>query len=445
MKKHILTSISIYILIAIFIVAVMFLTHPLGFNNYGYDYGFYSYAIQHTPLNSIAYLLGQVNDYGNHIFVFINWIRLPQLPTLNFLFLSFFVIAGILFYEQIKKYGTVAVLVGVSLFTLSIAQNQTFTMFLWKAAYGQVLLLLIFLLIQHHKKYFRELLPLVVLFISHKTSTIITLLSLIPYYLFSNLKRKVLIFAGLGVAGLIFIFFLDAGQYIKQLLNSDVQNGLFLTVTDYLKYSWYLIPMASYGVYLSIKSKTNLPWLGLLGASLIFIVFQITFYQRLLAYADLALIFFNVIAIYELKERTKQQTIIGILVIALALLGLVQFSKNDLKPQISETEITEIRDFSDNHQGAFVLSLSAQDATWLLANLGGNVRLASAGLFEDKFSKPVWQNFWVSPKNESFLNSFPQPLYLYERSTIFYPDQQTNPWHCLQKISTHFYKYTCNK
>jgi len=445
MKKQILTSLTIYTLIAIFIIAVMFLTHPLGFNNYGYDYGFYSYAIQHTPLNSISYLLGQINDYGNHLFVFINWMRLPQLPTLHFLFISFFAIAGILFYEQIKKYGAVAVLTGVSLFTLSIAQNQTYTMFLWKAAYGQVLLLLIFLLIQRHKKYFWELIPLAVLFITHKTTTIISLLSLIPYYLFSTVKQKVIIIIGLGVAGFIFTFFLNGENHIRQLLNSDVQNGLFLTVTDYLKYSWYLIPLASYGVYLNIKSKTNLPWLGLLTVSLIFIVFQITFYQRLLAYADLALIFFNVIAIYELKEKTKQQTIIGILIIALALFGLIQFYKNDIKPQILESEITEIKSFSDNNQGSFILSLSAQDGPWLLANLGGNVRLASAGLFEDRFSKPVWQNFWANPKNEGFLDSFPQPLYLYQRSTIFYPDQQTRPWQCLKKISPHFYKYTCSK
>lgn len=445
MLKALPLKLLLYILIGGAIVTVIFLTHPLGSNNYGYDYGFYSYAVIHTPLDSPAYFIGQVNDYGNHLFVILNWLRLPQLPTLHILFVLFFIVSGILFYELVKKFGKWPAFTAIALFTLSIAQSQANTMFLWKAAYGQLLLLTIFLLIEFKKNLFWQSIPLVFLFITHKTTSIIALLALTPYYVFSPFKKKALILVGLAVAGVIFLFGLNGFNYIQQLLNSNVQNGLFLSLVEYLKYSWYLIPGAAWGVYISLKSKTNLVWLGLLITCVVFIIFQLTFHQRLLLYADLGLIYFNALALSTLKTTHNYHKYLSVLIVIIALFSFIQFTKDYTVPQISEAEITEIQKFSALNQGAFVLALSAQDATWLLANLNGNIRLASPGLFEDKYSLTSWQNFWSNPKDQIFLNGFPTPLYLYQKSTIFYPEQQSQPWECLQKISDHFYKYTCSK
>lgn len=440
MNKFLIAELPIYLLIAILVTVVAMTTHPLGFNNYGYDYGFYSYAALHAPLDSLAYFTGQDNHYGNHLFVISKLLQLPQIATLNFLFLLFFIIAAVLFYEIIKKNGHLATVVGVTLFIFSIAQSQLYTMYLWKAAYGQVLLLLIFLLIQQKKQYW-EFIPLIVLFISHKTSSIMALASLVPSYIFGEKKQKLIALGVIILSGLIFLYGLSGLDHIKQLLDSDVQDGLFFETFHYLKYSWYLIPLASYGVYESIKSKKNLPWLGMLGISLIFIIFEIAFFQRLILYADLSLIFFSSIALGTLRKKKYLQIAFSTLLLILSVTSFIQFSNKNNKPLISDEEITEIQNFSVTHQGTFILSLSAQDGPWLLANLSGNIRLAAPGMFEDKYSKELWQAFWEKPNNEQFLEAYPKPLYLYERAVIFYQE----PWNCLTKVSPHFYKYICKE
>ncbi len=439
MKKFFLSNLPVYILIGGLIVTVLLLTHPLGFDNYGYDYGFYSYAVQHTPLDSPAYFAGQVNDYGNHLFVILNWLRLPQIPTLNFLFVLFFVLSGILFYEIIKKYGRLATVTGIILFIFSIAQSQLYNMYLWKAAYGQVLLLLIFWLIQQNKKYRWEFIPLVILFITHKTTSIMALISLVPHYIFGVIKNKLIVLGVAILGALLFLFQLNGLHYIKQLLDSNVLNGIFMQTNLYLKYAWPLIPLASIGVYKSLATKTNLTWLGLLGISLVFIIFNIAFYQRLILYADLALIFFSVITIDEQKGSPNLQKLLFALVLLIMLSNFFAFTKAEVKPQITDSEITEITNFTKGHQGAFVLALSSQDGPWLLANLEGNNRLAAPGLYEDKYSQQSWQRFWENPKDKTFLNKYPKPLYLYERATVFYLE----PWECLKQTSPHFYEYTC--
>lgn len=430
----------LYLLLFGFIIIIGLAAHPLGLEHYGYDYGFYAYAVQHTPLDSPKYFAGQVNDYGNHVFVVLNWLRLPQLPTLHILFMSFYGLSGILLYKMLAKHDKIAALTGVALFAFSVAQTQSYTMFLWKAAYGQMLLLATYLLIQK-KKFYWEFLPVIIIAITHKTTAIMAMASLLPYYVLEPAKRRILVLSALGIISIIILFALNGYNYILQLVNSDVENGQFFNIAQYLRYTWYLIPAASFGIYQSVKSRTHLPWLSLLAVSILFILFKIAFHERLIMYADLALVFFAALTIAALKFNKHFQLVAAILLILLAMGNFLAFTKHHANPRITETEIEELRQFSRSHQGAFVVALSAQDAPWLLANLGGNIRLAAPGLFEDKKSRTEWEHFWLQPKNSAFLNSYPQPLFLYHRSSRLYP----NSWECLQKISAHFFKYTCQK
>ncbi len=437
MKKTHFFNLLIYILICGFVVTIHLAVHPLGFNNYGYDYGFYAYAIQHTPLDSLRYLAGQVNDYGNHLFVFINWLRLPQLPALHILFVTFYALSGVIFYLILRRYGRIAAMTGVILLALSIAQTQSYSMFLWKTAYGQLLLLIMFLLIQNKKAYW-ELLPFALIIITHKTSAIIATASLIPYYIFGEIKHKTALFVILLSGILVFLFGLNGYHYIQQLLNSNVQNGQFINITDYLRHAWYLIPLSIFSVFSSVRHKNHLQWLGLLVVSLVFILFQLTFFQRIILYMDLALIYFASLSIAQLSVKQKYKFIISGLVIIISLGNFLNYSTN-INPLISEEEVTEIQEFTLLNQGAFVVSLSAQDAPWLLANLSGNVRLAAPGLYEDKKSQKEWEEFWMNPTNQTFFAEYPKPLFVYQRSSRFYP----TGWECLNKVSEHFYKYSC--
>lgn len=438
-KKIPFLDLTYIILISLLMVTVHTLTLPHGVDQYGYDYGFYSYAIKHTPLDSPAYFLGQVNDYGNHLFMILNWLRLPQVPSLETSYLLFSILSAILLFYYLKKYSLLSATFGVGLFIFSIAQTQNYSMFLWKSSYGQLLMLTTFLLLEYRKQIL-SFIPLILIYITHKTTTIVVTVALAIHFLFENKKTRYWFLIAVGLLTIIFLTKLNGLSYITKLSESNVKDGIFLPISKYLIYCWYLIPLSIYGIYKSIKTKKEIYWLGLIGISLVIIITQTIFHQRMILFLDLGLIFFSSLSLHYAKISNVQKYIIAIAILTVSIFNLYNFSK-EIQPQISEESIHEIHKFSSNNQGDFVLSLSAQDGPWLLANLSGNIRLSAPGLFEDDKSLVQWQTYWLNPKNEQFLNQYPQPLFLYHSSSVILKE----PWDCLEQISKHFYKYTCYK
>lgn len=425
------------ILVVGLIVTVRFISHPAGNDQYGYDYGFYAYTVQHTPLDSPAYFIGQVNDYGNHLFMILNWLRLPQLESLNILFIVFTALAGVLMFLYLRKYSLLAGCIGAGLMALSIAQTQSYDMFLWKNAYGQVLLLITFLLIQA-KNYVWSAFPFALLLITHKTTSLLAIISLSTEFIFLKTKYRLWFLFGMLAAAGIFLFGLNGYQYIKTLQDSEVRNGIFLSFKEYLSFSWYLLPLAVWGIYQSIKRRKELAWLSLTLLTLFMIFAGTIFHQRMIFFLDLSLIVFSALSIHYLPSKRSLKLVAAAVVIIIASVGLINFTKQ-IQPAITETEIKEIQAFSTYHQGAFVLAINSLDGPWLLANLSGNIRLAAPGQFEDTNSLVQWQMFWQNPTNSKFLSTYPSPLYLYLRSN----QSQLSNWQCLNKVSQNFYEYTC--
>lgn len=438
-KKIPFLDLTYLILISLLMVTVHNLTLPHGVDQYGYDYGFYSYAIKHTPLDSPAYFLGQVNDYGNHLFMVVNWLRLPQVPSLETSYLLFSILSAILLFYYLKKYSLLSATFGVGLFIFSIAQTQSYSMFLWKSSYAQVLMLITFLLLQYNKQLF-SFIPLLFIYITHKTTTILVTFALAIYFIFDNKKINHWLLIAIGLLTIIFFTKLNGLSYITKLSESNVKDGIFMPFTKYLSYSWYLIPLSLYGIYQSFIKRRELYWLGLLTVSVVIIISQTIFHQRMILFFDLGLIFFSSVSLHYLKISSIQKYVIVGVILIVSVFNLYSFSKG-IQTQITEEAIHEINRFSAKNQGAYVLSLSAQDGPWLLANLSGNIRLSAPGLFEDDKSLVQWQTYWLNPKNEQFLNQYPQPLFLYHNSSIILQE----PWECLEPISEHFYKYVCYK
>ncbi len=438
-KKPVFHITLVLILITLLIVTVRIFTTPQGLDQHGYDYGFYAYTSTHLPESIWRYALGIDDDYGNHLFILADWLHLPAVSSMQILFIAFQVISALFVYLNLKKYSLLAAVSGVVLFAFSIAQAQAHTMFLWKNEYGQLLLLIAFFLTD--LKLIRwTLIPLILILITHKTSSIIAFTSLGASFTFLQIKKAwplLLILIGLAMA---FLFGLNGYKYLKALSEADTRNGIFMTVKDYLTYSWYLIPLAAFGVYKSIKSKVELPWLAMLAFSLLIILAGGIFYQRMLFFADLGLIFFSAITLHYLNISQAKKVVLAGIVVIIAVVSFINFVKTT-EPMISQDEISEIHNFSETHQGAFVLATSANDGPWLLGNLTGNVRLAAPGMFEDKSPFFAWQEFWINPKNQAFLNSYPQPLYIYERSSQSLPED----WPCLKQISANFHEYLCYK
>lgn len=443
MDKFKLSTLALTLVVGILLALIRTVTHPLGLNNYGYDYGFYSYAITHTNLHSLPYLFGQVNDYGNHLHVIFNTLRLPQIPSLEISFYAFGAITIFLLFLYLSKKSLWTSVIGSVWFIFSVAQTQVFTMFLWKTSYGLLLMLLFFIFFES-KKYRLASISILLMLISHKTTVVMTLLSTSFYSAVTYIKQKstlaCLLLAG-AVIALIYLFPFGGWSDFVQLNHNVAKQGIFMSFKTYLLFSWYLWPFAIYSLYESIKNKTTTLWLWLLVVSFIWIVFGLTLWERMIIYLDLALIIIAARTAGKLIVKLPNiylKTGVAIMLLAVSL-WQYQAWLPSIKPQISESEILEIHNFAGEHQNSFVLALGAKDAPWLLANLSGNIRLGAPGLFEDFATQDDWQTLWINPNNQSFYQHFPSPLYLYQKDNQIYRDE----WQCLEQISPHLFRYLC--
>lgn len=432
------------LLLGILLVAVRLATHPLGLNNYGYDYGFYSYAVQHTDLNSPLYFLGQVNDYGNHLHVILNIIRLPQIQSLEILFFVFQFLSVALIFLYIRKKSYWAGALAGLWFTFSVAQTQVHTMFLWKTSYGVLLLILAFLFLEY-KKYYHAAISSLLLIITHKTTLLAGGISTLIYSLIGNLVYKPRNWRpaiGAIVSLAVVVYILGGWGDYQILKSSQTRDGIFMEIKTYLMFSWYLLPLAGYYLYDSIKQKRVTLWISLAVTAIIWLVLGLPFSQRMIVYLDISLIVLAGLGAANLFQRVKKPYLKSGLFVVILFVSVLQYPiwAGRIKPQITEAQIEEIKNFSIQNQGAFVLSLGAKDAPWLLANLSGNVRLGAPGLFEDFQTEYQWKNMWLNPENEKFYRAFPRPLFIYQRDRIIY----RQPWRCLEKYSEHFYRYICN-
>lgn len=419
-------------------------TYPYPVEFFGYDFGFYSYAVQHTHLSSITYFLGQRSEYGNHLFVILNWLRLPQVSSLIFLYYLLQVLTGIMVWLTLKRHSKLAAWLGLLFFSASVAQIHLHTMFLWKAVYGQLLLVTIFYFLSS-KQWRWAIIPTLLLFITHKTTSAIFIVTLFIYSLvtFRNQRRVLFILeVTASVLTIAVIWYLNAQGFLESLrstVNPAVSNGIFINVLDYLRYSWLLIPFAVFGIVRDFKKPQSLPWIILLSVSIVWMIAALPFYNRILQYADLAIIYFAALGIAQLPWSSKRKVAAIALVCILSITQFFLF-RQTIEPQITEGEIHEIGKFTDEHPGAFVLSASALDAPWLLAYLYNDIRLAAPGLFEDTHSMEDWKRFWADPNTPDFLKQYPQPLYIYQRSNRIIRTGAE----CFNPVSENFYKYECN-
>ncbi len=428
------------IIIIAFVCLTRFILFSLGVDNYGYDYGFYNYAIQHTPLNSFNYFLGQAHDYGNHLFVIINWLRIPQLP---FLHISFYVLQGLsalVIFCYLKKYSVITAVVGVCIFLLSVPQNLLHSMFLWKAAYGQLLFLLLLILLES-KRWRLASLYGVLLLITHQTSFIITAVTASIYSVSAIIRNKkvgLVILLSTMLIVLTYLFLFHGFSHIQTLLSAHIRNGFFLTLPQYLLQVWYLLPITIIGGYHLWQKQYFTIWHAVILVSVLWFVFELPFYQRIILYFDLVITILSAIGFAQLIKIFKSKTEVTILMLGLVITSVLQLFwwLPTQAPQITNVEIAEIKNFSQNYQGAFVLVESAQDAPWLLANLYGNVRLAAPGLFEDTHSKDEWNQHFAEPTKIEFYQTYPEPLHIYSKAK---PISE-----CLKNISQNFYKFVCN-
>ena len=416
---------------------------PLG--NYGYDYGFYLYAINHlSPLLPQTWLTALWGGYNNPLFYLATLLHISGSIMLNELYLALSVLLGVSLYVFFRLERKIAVF-AVLLLACSVIQTEGYTMYLWKNLAALPFLILAFTFLGE-RKWWPVILNSLMIFLTHRTTAIIYCLTLAVYAIAELIRHKkynwLIVLACCGLAVPVGLFnFSRLRPTIEDLItnhNSYVSSGLFLPGQNLLPLLWPFLLLALPGLYVYTKRR-GLDVINIFTViCLLWYIFQLPFYRRFLIYLDLSMIIY---AAYFLGQISYTTTIKKIaLAIVLVFLGYQSVGYVLAKqPLIYQNEVVEIQNFRTNPPGQFVLAVTANDAPWLLG-FGQNIRLAAPGLFEDRFTYQEWENFWQGQNQRELLWKYPRPLYIYQRSYRL----QGPITQCLKPVSENFYQYTCN-
>lgn len=441
MKKQNQILILLSALILVIIVRLsLTLKFPLA--NYGYDYGFYLYALKTTALSVKGLLVGAYGGYGTLLWPALKLLPIPSAAALSASFFVVQILLGLSFFWFYRNKNTVAALWAVVLFALSIPQNEAYSLFLFKTALALIFLLLAFKFLID-RRYWLFGICSALLLISHRTTAIFYLLTLAAYGAYEMIRQRrwrwlAAGFAAAVIAGIVgYILFRDSLAVFLRYPNQYVVQGIFLPNLNFWTIDWMYILLAIPGVWLYIKHKRNPIILIFLLITALWSLFKLPFYYRVLQYIDLGLILFGAYALANLSKKRALQIILGLLVIVVAGWQVIRFNTQKY-PLIDTADTQEISNFNRQHPGSFVLAVSANDAPWLLGYAEAT-RLGAPGLFEDNHTYDQWIAFWSGQNQQEFLNEFPKPLYLYQRSFVVNGPITS----CLQQISNNFYFYSC--
>lgn len=409
-------------------------------STYGYDYGFYLDVLKKSSAFSWeSFLTAVQGGYGNPLFFLVY--HLPWSPDISLSILHFLFSLGLpvacyfFFLKENKRAACFAAFFSA----VSLLELEVYRMFLLKTLIAAPFLVLAFKFLRE-KKYLAMLACSLVIFLAHRTTSIIYLLTLLLYFVYELIrtKRFVGLTLGLGAAGttaaLARPHFEPVIQNFLSLSNAHVQTGIFLPGQNI---ALLLLPMfflAALGAILYLREKPHAALPIFAGLLLVWIVLELPFYRRLWIYFELALILFAAYGLGNFTFGTKKLKTALVLLTLFFTLTSVTFVKA-FNPLITSSELWEIKNFKgDGH----VLALSAADYPWLLGFKQQNRGLFAPGFFSDPHNLQEWQNFWSGKNQGDFFARYPKPLYIYERSY-----KASNSVDCLKKISENFFLSSC--
>ena len=411
---------------------------------WSYDFGFYLYQVRHlsaAPL--LTYLAGLSGNYSSPLFLLY---KLVPIGPENFLLIlslaceAALVFSFVRYFKNQPKLGLVAALLAI----FSVVQTETSLLVLIKTLIALPIMVLGLAFIKENR--WRKVgVIFILLLVLHRTTAIFFTLTFIMYGLFVQIKlrqwRWLLAEIALVIIGGWFLWnAFPVADFITKIFseyNPYVRGGIFLANHNWLVWLWPIWLLGLGGIIFYIKHRQHPLPVILALTTAAWIILKLPFYNRALIYLDLALIIFAAYFLNQLnlkKHWHKAVLVISLLVLA----GYSFYFLKQERPLISQTEVNEIKNFSTPLPGQFVLTTSANDATWLLGFLKDS-RLGAPGLYEDRSTYQEWNNFWNGVNQTQFLWRYPRPLYIYQRD--YYVPGPIND--CFLPLSPHFFQYVC--
>lgn len=413
---------------------------------YGYDYGFYLYAAKHVQGFSWESLMTSVwGGYESPFFMLGKIFHLPASVTLNEGLLLFSAFLGVCVYWYFSNINKTSGVIGALLVAFSLIQAEGYNMFLWKNLVALPFLILAFKF-TYEEKWGDLAACSAIILVTHRTTAVLYFLALGVYIAYRHLRARSYLALALEAGALMLIVpmgykFFNLREIIEKLVSNNnfyVRTGLFLENQNLLALWWPILLLGIVGFFFWLKFKNHpLPVIFFLLCALWF-AFKLPFYRRVIIYLDLSLILFAAYFLGKIHYQNKKLKIAlaAVLVFLATQAGMYVFSK---QPLISAAETAEIQNF--NERPGFVLSVTANDAPWLVGYIDDRQRLGAPGLFEDPHTFQEWQDFWAGKDQVNFISKYPRPLYFYQRGYRL----ESGIAKCFKPLSENFseYNYKC--
>ncbi|MBP9760698.1 MAG: hypothetical protein KBD15_00455 [Candidatus Magasanikbacteria bacterium] len=205
-------------------------------------------------------------------------------------------------------------------------------------------------------------------------------------------------------------------------------DGQFITTKQYIIQNIMILPFAFYGVWK--YAKKYLLWSVLILICLLGIAAELLLYKRLFILLHIPVLFFAALGLNVLYEKIQYETwryIPVIFMIGYFTFPIISHSKSFV-PRIHQQMIIEIEQFGAAIPSqSTILSMSSEEAPWLLGFAGPHTIIAPGVFDANRWSEEEWYTFWTTKD----LNIRHTLFDRYEKNSIYIFSPNTNKTHAL--------------
>lgn len=220
--------------------------------------------------------------------------------------------------------------------------------------------------------------------------------------------------------------------FTQTLISQTAGSGTFFSFFSYSLYTICFVPFAILGFFQLAKKYSA--FIATTTITIILIVFELFFFNRLIIYAELFFILLTAYALSTIKiQKHRLHTLIGIISFFLIIVLVVLIPKQT--PLISEKEFEQIKNYTPDT----VLITDGYYATWMKGFCP--CMITAPGLYDNQiWTREIWQQFWTNQSTRHTLMQQVNTTYVHvgERQVQFL---LTDP--CFTQAQKGLYTFTC--
>lgn len=234
-----------------------------------------------------------------------------------------------------------------------------------------------------------------------------------------------------------------APYFYASISTIGTESGTFYNLVEALKLMWPYLPMSVYGMYLSIKNKSNRLVVLMTLISFLIPLFGLFLSRRFIPFFDLFVI---ILAGYGCIHLFSKKLLLSTIYIVICIMFLLNFVSKNSEPLIQKDEYAEIKLLSKTKDNSYVLVTDNEYTPWIYGYSNRKPITPGFGEFDIYWTNSEWNDFWLGNNRETeieLLKKLPKPLYIFagdkQRQIKFVPEGK-----CFERYSWHVWEFVCN-